>query len=52
MLDNRTDEDRQFIHDLAEQCHKALVIEQVQSALGNLEVIWWNAQINLSALGL
>ncbi len=35
-MDNRTDEDRQFIHVLAEQRQKALVVEQVQGALGNL----------------
>ncbi len=38
-MDNRTDEDRQFIHVLVEQYHKALVVEQVQGAHGNLEVI-------------
>ncbi len=31
-MDDRTDEDMQFIHVLVEQCHKALVVEQVQGA--------------------
>jgi hypothetical protein len=39
-MDNQTDEDRhKFIHVLVEQYHKAQVVEQVQGAFSNLEVI-------------